>query len=209
MQLQEHHKKFVVKGFAQFMDLSEIVEEFILTFPDDIKAICGMPYNDEAKYLDAYVKRLREEEANDEHEWILDYDEHLNDGAKLFSKEKEGKNERILDMLSNRFRRLNISHTRFPNKYRKFFQDERRAYLQDLQTNCLDCPYNSIEELEALYQIAKKQIVEENDMTRIPLAHQILKSIITTKRLLQEKETVEAKFTEKEALSDHKKEIPE
>ena len=209
MQLQDHHKKFVVKRYAQFMDLSEIIEDFIHTFRDDIEAICGIRYIDEAKYLDAYVKRLRKEEENDEHEWVLDYDEHLKDGEELFLKEKGRQNKRIHDMLSTRFRRLNISHTRFPQKFRKFFHDERKKYFQDLQTGCLDNPYKAIEELDSLYKLAKKQIVEEDDIEKIPLAHQILKSIITTKRSLQAREVVEVKILEKKALSDSEKETSE
>lgn len=209
MQLQDHHIKFVIKRYAQFMNRSEIIEKFIHTFSDDIKDLCGIPYTDEMTYIDKYVKRLRKEEANDEHEWILDYDEHLTDAEELFSKEKEPQNEKIHDILSARFRRLNINHIQFPKKYRKFFQDERKAYFQDLQTNCLDNPYETIEELESLYQVAKKQIVEENDIKQIPLAHQILKSIITTKRLLQEKEAIEAREAEEEALSETQEAISE
>lgn len=209
MQLQDHHIKFVIKRYAQFMNRSEIIEKFIHTFSDDIKDLCGIPYTDEMTYIDKYVKRLRKEEANDEHEWILDYDEHLTDAEELFSKEKEPQNEKIHDILSARFRRLNINHIQFPKKYRKLFHDERKAYFQDLQTNCLDNPYETIEELESLYQVAKKQIVEENDIKQIPLAHQILKSIITTKRLLKEKEAIEARESEEEALSETQEAISE
>lgn len=209
MQLQDHHIKFVVKRYAQFMNRSEIIEDFIHTFSDDIQDLCGIPYTDEAKYLDGYVKRLRKKEANDEDAWILDYDEHLTNGEELFSKKKEPKNEKIHDILSARFRRLNINHIQFPKKYRELFHDERKAYLQGLQTNCLSNPYETIEELESLYQVAKKQIVEENDIKQIPLAHQILKSIITTKRLLQQKEAIEAREPEQEALSEKQEAISE
>lgn len=189
MELQERHKEFVVRGYAQFMDLSEIIDEFIGTFSEDIEEICGIPYIDEIQYLDKYVEQARkaEQEIEEKFREVYEYDEYLVYGEELFNEEIDPQNRKIYDILSSRFRRLDINHQRFPKKYRKLFQQARLDYFRQLQTKNLDNPYNAIEELESLFNVVKKQILEEQDFTKIPLAHQIIKSIITSKKMVAQK----------------------
>ena len=85
MKLAEKHKQFVVKRFARFMKVPDIVEEFMEDFEDELYGI--------------------------------------------FDESTSNMQQRV--RLSTLLRRLNITHSQFPEKYRDLFNEERENFLAD------------------------------------------------------------------------------
>ena len=191
MKLQERHKQFVIRGYAQFLNLSQIIDEFLHAFPDDIEALCGIPYVDENQFLDEYI--AREQELALKKGEPEDYPELLWEAEDEYAEKIEPQIEEIRKILASRFRRLDINHKRFPRKYRALFDQVQREHFQNLHTGSLENPKNVIEELETLYNLVRENIFEHQDLTQVRLAHQILKSIVTSKNLLEKKGALNVK----------------
>ena len=85
--------------------------------------------------------------------------------------------------LSDRLRRLNITHRQFPEKYRDLFNQTRKEYFLSYRAENLQNSDNVILELETLYGYVKQRIFEEVNskeaMKHVNLAHNILKTIAT------------------------------
>ena len=79
--------------------------------------------------------------------------------------------------LSALFRRLNITHSQFPDKYRDLFNEERERFLSHYRDTTLHIPDNILRELEALYALARERAFGTSDTKDISLALQILKTI--------------------------------
>ena len=88
----------------------------------------------------------------------------------------------IQNNLFNRFRRLNIDHPQFPNKYRALFIQTRDEYCANYHNQDLSRAENITRELEILYGYQKHLIFQLTDpketMKHMSLAHQILKTIV-------------------------------
>lgn len=187
MNLLEHHKQFVVRGYARFMNLTQIIDEFLHVFPDDIEALCGIPYVDEEQFLEEYVAKEKKRALKNGTSEYDNYNDALYDAQVEYDEKIEPQIEEIRKILTSRFRRLDISHKRFPRKYRALFDQVQRQHFQSLHTKNLENPQNAIEELETLYNFIREDIFEHKDLTQVPLAHQILRSIVTSKNLLERK----------------------
>ena len=145
MKLAEKHKQFVVRRFARFMKVKEIVEEFVEEFEDDLYGIFG--------------------------EFTTPTQRH--------------------PRLSSLFRRLNIKHSQFPEKYRGIFNEEREKFLADYRDTSLHIPDNVTRELEALYGLTRELAYEQREAKYITLALQILKTIVTCNAVNAQEEVVE------------------
>lgn len=145
MKLEEKHKQFVVKRFARFMKIQDIVTEFVEEFQHDLYGI---------------------------------FKEHLS--TMLLSSK-----------LSTLFRRLNITHSQFPEKYKELFYQERENYLANYRDASLHIPDNVIRELEALYGLTRELAHEQRDAKYITLALQILKSIVACNTVNAQEDVIE------------------
>ena len=164
MNLSEEHKEFVVKGYAQFMKRKTIVARFMDKFIDDLGELCDGPSADDIR---AYVH---------------DQDEHSEDKLArglIGTLDKTQENyDRAKKRLAARFRRLDINHPQFPEKYRALFDKTREQFFVDQRSGDLTIPENVTRELETLYGLAKMRAFQNQDTKDIALAHQILKTFV-------------------------------
>ena len=135
MRLAEEHKQFVVKRFARFTPLRQIVGEFVEEYEYDFSEVFTEAHE---FYYDEYKQR---------------------------------------DKLTAAFRRLNITHSQFPQKYRDLFQETRAKFLAEYRDTELHMPDNVIRELETLYGLTRELAFEQRDPKHITLALQILKTV--------------------------------
>ena len=145
MKLAEKHKQFVVKRFARFMKVPDIVEEFMEEFEDELYGI-----------FDEFTSNIQ---------------------------------QRV--RLSALVRRLNITHSQFPEKYRGIFNEEREKFLAHYRDTSLHIPDNVTRELEALYGITRELAYEQREAKYITLALQILKTIVACNAVNAQEEVVE------------------
>ena len=145
MKLAEKHKQFVVKRFARFMKVPDIVEEFMEEFEDKLYGISD-------EFTSKTQQRVR---------------------------------------LSTLFRRLNIKHSQFPEKYRGVFNEEREKFLADYRDTSLHIPDNVTRELEALYGLTRELAYEQREAKYITIALQILKTIVACNAVNAQEEVVE------------------
>lgn len=143
MKLAEKHKQFVVKHFARFMKVPDIVDEFIEEFKNE-----------------SIVRPSH-------------------------SSFEEKKKLAVL------FRRLNITHSQFPEKYRDLFNEEREKFLADYRDTTLHIPDNVIRELEALYGLTRELAFEQREAKYITIALQILKTIAACNAANAQEDVVE------------------
>ena len=89
--------------------------------------------------------------------------------------------QKLKTELSNQLRVYNITHTRFPIKYRGLFNQTTREYLSKLRT---DSDENVAQELRTLYAYIKRRILQGENPSElnqdIKLAHTLLKTIATS-----------------------------
>ena len=145
MKLAEKHKQFVVKRFARFMKVPDIVEEFMEDFEDELYGI--------------------------------------------FDESTSNMQQRV--RLSTLLRRLNITHSQFPEKYRDLFNEERENFLADYRDTSLHIPDNVTRELEALYGLTRELAYEQREAKYITIALQILKTIVACNAVNAQEEVVE------------------
>ena len=180
MRLQEKHKEFVVQGYACFMSRTEIVDAFMEEFNDEIYQLCTDDIPSKEKYnttLDEHLKKYgipATAAEVTEREFV-----HANDPFNSFDFKRElrAAHNNAKEKLSARFRRLNITHPQFPEKYRTLFYQTREEYLANYRTASLSIPENVILELETLYKLTKELAFEKRDLKYITQATQILKTI--------------------------------
>lgn len=164
MNLSEEHKEFVVKGYAQFMKRKTIVARFMDKFIDDLAELCDGPSADDIR---AYVYNQDEHSEGKLAEGLIDT---LDETQKNYDRAKE--------RLAARFRRLDINHPQFPEKYRALFDKTREQFFVDQRSGDLTIPENVTRELETLYGLAKMRAFQNQDTKDIALAHQILKTFV-------------------------------
>ncbi|MDE0018227.1 MAG: hypothetical protein OXU51_18745 [Candidatus Poribacteria bacterium] len=224
MKLKEKHKQFVVKSFASFMKLTDIVDAFIEEFEDElpplgipdipsIDQIMAEPLDDSelrsrSEFIAMYVKKNLK--AFDE-KYGKDTDEKLNASALAafnerradryiknyqlyFNQERAAYEKQLRQDLFNQFRRLDINHRQFPEKYRDLFNQTREQYCASYRVPDLTNPESLARELETLYGYQKQRLFQVENQTEITkhigLAHQILKTLVACNALNAEQDIV-------------------
>ena len=196
MKLQEEHKEFVVKGYACFMKPNEILENFMIAFAPHIAEAF---LEDRADRLQKEVVEeiLEKKERFTENHQLINHHRPNIYQPELYKiiTTKNGiqqrrevfveweiiltqinrYNEILRGKFANNFRRLNITHPQFPQKYRTLFNEAREQYLATYRAASLSLPENLILELEFLYGLTKELAIEERDLKYIAQAIQISK----------------------------------
>ena len=212
MKLEEKHKEFVVKCFARFMTLTQIVDAFMQEFEDDLppphipdllpfEEWMGYPHSEEAKDDERIFREVftEEHQAAYKEKYGDEADERFNqdlleayqvdcerDYAQyckiLRANQLPQHHAQLRNILFNRFRRLDIDHVQFPDKYKALFTDTRNEFYKNYRIPDLNVPENVVRELETLYGYERQRIFQHGDSKNVTkhvtLAHQILKTII-------------------------------
>ena len=238
MRLKEKHKQFVVKSFACFMKLTDIVDAFIKEFEDElpnpeipeiptIDQIMAEPLDDselrsKSEFIAMYVKENLK--AFDE-KYGKETDEKLNESAlaafneqradkymnyfkRQFIQERAAHEKQLRQDLFNQFRRLDITHRQFPEKYRDLFNQTREQYCANYRVPDLTSPESLARELETLYGYQKQRIFQvdsQDEITKhIALAHQILKTLVACNAINTEQDIVNITPQDPKALEEEK-----
>ena len=205
MRLQEKHKEFVVQGYACFMPRTEIVDAFMEEFNDELYQLCTDDTSPEKKYsttVDAHLKKYgMPTTAAEVTERELVHAKNSSNSFD-FKRELQAARNNAKDKLSARFRRLNITHSQFPEKYRALFHQTREEYLANYRTARLGIPENVILELETLYKLTKELAFEKRDLKHITQATQILKTIAACNALNEQTEVQDVTPQDVGALQD-------
>jgi hypothetical protein len=122
-------------------------------------------------------------------EFVEEFVEDLEDSYEIFDPLVSRHDQRV--RLASLFRRLNIKHSQFPEKYRGIFNEEREKFLADYRDTSLHIPDNVTRELEALYGLTRELAYEQREAKYITLALQILKTIVTCNAVNAQEEVVE------------------
>ena len=212
MKLEEKHKEFVVKCFARFMTLTQIVDAFMEEFEDDLpppdipdllpfEEWMGDPIPDEDDlekqgFIEDFTRnhqKAYKEKYGDEADERFNQDlleayqvECERDYAQyceiLRRNELPQHHAQLRNILFNRFRRLDIDHVQFPDKYKALFSETRDEFCKNYRIPDLNVPENVVRELETLYGYERQRIFQhsnsKNVTKHVTLAHQILKTII-------------------------------
>ena len=239
MKLEEKHKEFVVKCFARFMTLTQIVDAFMEEFEDDLPPadLSGLPTIEEMikkdhgeeeseirlEFINHFIeehKEIFEEQYGDKADEMLneqaleDYDfEHLQyytDSRDELRNQIFTAHKKLLrENLFNRFRRLDIDHRQFPDKYKGLFHKTRDEFCANYRVPDLNVPQNVAQELEILYGFQKQHIFQHRNskdvMQHVTLAHQILKTIIACNAINTEQEVVNVTPQDVKALKEAQK----
>lgn len=221
MQLEEKHKEFAVKCYARFMKPAELIDAFMEEFVPDIAT--AYLETSKSETPQALVEELITETAHEtQHEFTLrsalqKVDMFQIDKDREFDNASEEQRDRIKatekireylvklkSNLSDRLRRLNITHRQFPEKYRDLFNQTRNQYFTSYRTENLQNPDNIILELETLYGYVKQRVFQEASpkeaMKHMTLAHNILKTIATYNAINAQQEIVDV--TPQKQLTD-------
>lgn len=185
MILQEHHKTYAVKCFAQYMTCDEVATEFMNKFPEDLP---NPPTKDDEKLsadeqakLDEHIK---EELKNYQKLYINNH--HL-DGVQKFKKDtpelteqitkeyqepidKEAEREhklKVKSKIANQLRRYNIDHIEFPKKYKELFNQTRAEYETDLLNLGAQKAEFISKELQKLFAVTEKRLIQEKDPNKV------------------------------------------
>ena len=225
MKLEEKHKEFVVKCFARFMTLTNIVDAFMEEFENDLPPadLSGIPSVEELmeeeegkeeaqiklEFINDFIeghKEIFEERYGDKADKMLneqalkDYDfecvhYYTDSRNKLRNQTLTTHKEQLRENLFNRFRRLDIDHRQFPDKYKVLFHKTRDEFCTNYRIPDLDVPENVVRELETLYGFQKQRIFGQSGsrdvMQHVTLAHQILKTIIACNTINTGHETID------------------
>lgn len=210
MRLQEKHKEFVVRGYACFMARTEIVDAFMEEFNDEIYQLCTDDTPSEGKYdttVDEHLKKygIPATAAEMTERELVHANESFNSFG--FKQELRAARNNAKEKLSARFRRLNITHPQFPEKYRALFHQTREEYLANYRTAPLSIPENVILELEILYKLTKELAFEKRDLKSITQAAQILKTIAACNALNEQPNIQDVTPQDIKALQDTEKNL--
>lgn len=237
MKLKEKHKQFVVKSFACFMKLTDIVDTFIEEFEHELPPaeMPEVPDVDEflanlddewlhtrAQFIARYIKTHAK---TFEAEYGKDIDDKLNESALAAFNERAksecmeenrtrlnqarvNHEEQLRQNLFNQFRRLDINHRQFPEKYRDLFNQTRNEFCANYRPSNLTTSVNIVQELETLYGYQKQCIFQaeypEEAMRHVALAHQILKTLVACKAINAEQDVVNITPQDPKALEEKK-----
>lgn len=177
MKLEEKHKEFAVKCYARFMKRAEVINAFMEEFATDIATAYLQTSKSETPQ--ATVEELIAETAQETpkdaaYTTAVRKLEMLKSDSDKFDNASGEQRNRIIasekvreyytklkDNLSDRLRRLNITHRQFPEKYRDLFNQTRKEYFVSYRAENLQNPDNVILELETLYGYVKQRIFQE------------------------------------------------
>lgn len=215
MILQEHHKQFAVKCFAQFMTRTQVVNTFIQEFQDELPKPPTQQQNqqnpddidnqlDKEKYFDDWARHYYQDYqttygGDAEHKYQQDLPKIQQQIEKNYAElqqkqqgrthtqqneirqqQTEEHNKKLRKQISNQLKVYNITHSRFPDKYKDLFKQTRQQFIEnerDPDSNHDDI----INELENIYGYIKQQIFQANSPNEVAanarLAHTILKTI--------------------------------
>jgi len=216
MRLKEKHKEFVVQGYARFMTRSQIVDAFLEEFNDEIYQLCtthnasgnikaaskrieerfekqGIPAN--KAQLDAYIHSFCIGKIG-----MIEVDRNFREEIRI-------KQNLAKAQLSANFRRLNITHPQFPEKYRALFNQTREEYLANYRSASLSIPENVILQLETLYELTKELAFEKRDLKYIAQATQLLKTIAACNAVNAQSQTVDVTPQDVKALQNTQKNL--
>lgn len=111
--------------------------------------------------------------------------------------------------ISNQLRRLNITHPRFPNKYRNLFNQTREQYFNEYRGESLGISENVLRELEILIGYVKQCIFQKENQTDamkfMTLAHQIMKTVVAHNAVSGKQDVVDITPQSVKALADSQK----
>ena len=133
-------------------------------------------------------------------EFVEEFEEDLEDSYEIFG-EYLSRHEKSV-RLAALFRRLNIKHSQFPEKYRGLFNEEREKFLADYRDTSLHIPDNVTRELEALYGLTRELAFEQREAKYITLALQILKTIVACNAVNAREEFIEITPEDAKQLTD-------
>ena len=238
MKLKEKHKQFVVKSFARFMKLTDIVDAFIEEFEDElptpeipemptIDQIMAEPLTDSelrsrsefiSTYFKKYLKAFDEEYGKETDEKLNESalaafnaqraDKYINYFERQFSQERADHEKQLRQDLFNQFRRLNINHRQFPEKYRDLFNQTRNEFCANYRTSNLMTSANIAQELETLYGYQKQRLFQAEDSEEatkhVTLAHQILKTLVACNTINAEQNAINITPQDAKALEEKK-----
>lgn len=225
MKLQEEHKEFVVKGYACFMKPSEILENFMIAFAPNI-AEAFLEDSADKLEKEAVEEILRKKERFTETHYLNGHQPNIYqfDLYKIITTKKgiqqrrqvfvnwqmiiaqiNRYNEMLRGKCANNFRRLNITHPQFPQKYRTLFNEAREQYLASYRAASLSLPENLVLELEFLYGLTKELVIENRDLKYITQAAQILKTIAACNAVNQQEQPLDITPQDVNTLQDTQK----
>ena len=225
MKLQEEHKEFVVKGYACFMKPSEILNNFMIAFASHIAEAFLEGRAGELE-KEAVEEILRKKDHFTEVHYLKDHEPNIYQfdlyktittkkgiqqrrqvfvNWKMIIAQINRYNKILRGKCENNFRRLNITHPQFPQKYRTLFNETREQYLASYRTASLSLPENLILELEFLYGLTKELVIEKRDLKYITQASQILKTIAACNAVNQQEQPLDITPQDVNALQDTQK----
>ncbi|MCE2414568.1 hypothetical protein J4G07_11220 [Candidatus Poribacteria bacterium] len=225
MKLQEEHKEFVVKGYACFMKPSEILNNFMIAFASHI-AEAFLEGRAVELEKEAVEEILRKKDHFTEVHYLKDHEPNIYQfdlyktittkkgiqqrrqvfvNWKMIIAQINRYNKILRGKCENNFRRLNITHPQFPQKYRTLFNETREQYLASYRTASLSLPENLILELEFLYGLTKELVIEKRDLKYITQASQILKTIAACNAVNQQEQPLDITPQDVNALQDTQK----
>ena len=233
MKLQEHHKEFAVKCFADYMQRSDVADAFMLEFEHDLpkpppppeppnleEEIAGPEYEfSKNEYVENKTGRIcrrylmtygidadihyKKNEAYYIEKFELEFDKEWQKEHEKLYQGQLSEYQLIVDNhymqihkeLSNQLRRLNITHTQFPEKYRQLFNESRDAFLKGKRDdNMIDISLtndnNIQQELEIIFGHVKNLMFLEKEpkeiLKHVDRAHGILKTISSNNKQKRE-----------------------
>ena len=133
-------------------------------------------------------------------EFMEEFEDDLDDSYEIFD-EYLSRHEKSV-RLATLFRRLNITHSQFPEKYRGLFNEEREKFLADYRGTSLHIPDNVTRELEALYGLTRELAYEQREAKYISIALQILKTIVACNAVNAQEDAVEITPEDAKQLTD-------
>ena len=140
----------------------------------------------QAKLEQDYQRLIQDFEKDFDQNWRKERKEQLNDLLHKHSLEERDFYKKLSLELSNQIRRLNITHTQFPEKYRKLFNETRAEFFNRQGKQNLPNNENIINELETIYAYVKDLIFQEEKPTeaikQVNMAHNLLKTIASHKQ---------------------------
>ena len=108
--------------------------------------------------------------------------------------ERVNHEKQLRQNLFNQFRRLNINHRQFPEKYRDLFNQTREEFCANYRTSNRMTSANIAQELETLYGYQKQRLFQAADSEEatkhVALAHQILKTLVACNAIHTEQDVV-------------------
>ncbi|MDE0636822.1 MAG: hypothetical protein OXI43_13375 [Candidatus Poribacteria bacterium] len=222
MKLEERHKEFAVRCYARFMKRAEVTNAFMEEFATDIAN--AYLETSKSETPQALVEELMTEAAQEipkdaAYRTAMRKLEMLKSASNKFDNASEEQRDRIIASqmvreyliklkanLSDRLRRLNITHRQFPEKYRDLFNQTRKEYFVSYRTENLQNSDNVILELETLYGYVKQRIFQEVNpkeaMKHVNLAHNILKTIATSNAINARQEVIDVTPQNTKQLTD-------